>query len=151
MRNFDNKYFFIPGITWTTLHVLDHMSYTMPRHDYITLPVDARTNSTRLLWWQLTSHKSPQTAWTIDNVHIGGTEINPSELYATFDQPLDERLWEFHPGAETSQFLCGSPGKSLLWQQKNNKESRSITTGQLIVQENYMMQFKVSISSWLKV
>lgn len=65
--------FFLAGITWKNLHTLDHTAYTSPRRDYIPLPLDARTPSTKMRWWQpLPSNPFiPRSQWAIDNVYIG--------------------------------------------------------------------------------
>ena len=61
------------GISWHTLHTLDYTSYLKPRRDYITLPQDSRTSSTRIRWWQpLPEPRSRlQPSWAIDNLFIG--------------------------------------------------------------------------------
>ena len=61
------------GIHWDTLHTLDYTSYYYPRKDYIKLPQEARTPSTRIRWWQPLSDdpKFVPPAWALDNVYIG--------------------------------------------------------------------------------
>ena len=53
--------------------MLDYGSYVHPKRDYIPLPLAARTEATRVCWWQPLSkdgsQKGPQ--WAIDNVYIG--------------------------------------------------------------------------------
>jgi len=61
------------GIHWHTLHTLDYTSYKTPRPDYIRLPQEARTPSTKIRWWQplpLDNTRSPPT-WALDNIYIG--------------------------------------------------------------------------------
>lgn len=43
---------YLLGITWKMLHNLDYASYPQAKHDYIVIPLDAKTNSTRFRWWQ---------------------------------------------------------------------------------------------------
>ena len=61
------------GVSWHTLHTLDHTSYVKPRRDYIKLPQASRTTSTRIRWWQpLAEPRSRvQPTWALDNVFIG--------------------------------------------------------------------------------
>lgn len=82
----------IIGITWTLLHEMDYQKYISVRHDYILLPEDALTNTTRLRWWQpfvisngLVVSGVERAQWALDNILIGGAEINPSQLVDTFD------------------------------------------------------------------
>ena len=132
---------FSEGIQWTTLHLLDYNEYwAKPRHDYIPLPPAARTAATRFRWWQVTSLAA--VGWTLDDVHIGGSEINPSELLETFETDYDDHLWEFSPGGRRRSGVCGLPSSALLWGE--DAGVKSITTGQLIIQEDYMLQFKVA-------
>lgn len=80
------------GITWTLLHEMDFQKYISVRHDYILLPEDALTNTTRLRWWQpfvisngIVVAGVERAQWALDNILIGGAEINPSQLVDTFD------------------------------------------------------------------
>jgi reelin len=65
------------GIHWNTLHTLDYASYLKPRRDYIPLPQEARTRSTKIRWWQLISEDTerPPPAWALDDVYIGKSYI----------------------------------------------------------------------------
>lgn len=133
----------ITGITWHTLHILDHRSYwAHARHDYIPLPLHARTRNTRVRWWQLLGvEDSTPMGWTLDNVYIGGSEINPSHLYEDFEGAVDETEWEFYPNGRLWSGLCARPSSAIAWNGKPGLQS--LTTGQLIVQEGYMLQFMV--------
>lgn len=61
------------GIHWHTLHTLDYTSYSKPHRDYITLPQEARTPSTKIRWWQPLSEDPSrvQPTWALDDVYIG--------------------------------------------------------------------------------
>lgn len=83
------------GISWTLLHEMDYQKYMDVRYDYILLPDQAQTNTTRLRWWQPFTISngfvvpSPDRAqWALDNILIGGAEINPSQLVDTFDDGM---------------------------------------------------------------
>lgn len=56
------------------------------------LPERALTNATRLRWWQpfsllsgLVRSSAERAQWALDNILVGGSDINPSTLLDTFD------------------------------------------------------------------
>ena len=150
-----------PGITWHTLHVLDYTDYWLaPKLDYVPLPLTARTPATRVRWWQTIGPKNGKRddsakkdqldpflqndspmGWTLEDVYIGGSEINPSQLYETFDKKIDETRCEFYPNGGFYRDVCSRESRLLNW--GSEAGIKRITTGQLIVQEGYMIQFKV--------
>lgn len=74
------------------LHEMDYLKYVSVRRDYIVLPERALTNATRLRWWQPFSLRSglvrpsvERAQWALDNILVGGSDINPSTLLDTFD------------------------------------------------------------------
>lgn len=74
------------------LHEMDYLKYVSVRRDYIVLPEGALTNATRLRWWQpfmissgLASPSLERAQWAIDNILVGGSDINPSTLLDNFD------------------------------------------------------------------
>lgn len=80
------------GVSWTLLHEMDYLKYVSVRRDYIVLPEGALTNATRLRWWQpftissgLATPSLERAQWAIDNILVGGSDINPSTLLDTFD------------------------------------------------------------------
>jgi len=136
---------FLLGITWQLLHILDYDSYwKTPQWDYISLPPEARTNTTRVRWWQKIGADDPDRpiGWVIDDVIIAGMDINPSELFESFESGLNKAFWEFHPNGYLQEGVCGRNGMVMVWGEK--AALKMITTCQLIVQDGYMMQFKVS-------
>ena len=141
------------GVEWHLLHVLDHSIYWQsPRHDYILLSRAARTASTRLRWWQRlqdeTTNSDRRLGWSLDNVHVGGMDIGPSRLWETFEL-LDESRWEFHPGGRLQDGVCGSTtGSVMSWNNDRGSSVNMITTCQLIVQQNYVLQFKVTFHTF---
>lgn len=71
---------------------MDYLKYVSVRRDYIVLPEGALTNATRLRWWQpftvssgLASPSLERAQWAIDNILVGGSDINPSTLLDNFD------------------------------------------------------------------
>lgn len=131
------------------MHVLDYSVYwSAPLRDYIPLPRGARTNSTRVRWWQaLDTDAQPHVGWTLDDVYIGGSKINPSELYENFDGKLNEEKWESHPNGAVHSIVCQRKNTALSWDRQGGNV-REVTTRQLIVQSGHMLQFKVSSSLW---
>lgn len=80
------------GVSWTLLHEMDYLKYVSVRRDYIVLPEGALTNATRLRWWQpftvssgLATPSLERAQWAIDNILVGGSDINPSTLLDNFD------------------------------------------------------------------
>lgn len=80
------------GVSWTLLHEMDYLKYVSVRRDYIVLPEGALTNATRLRWWQpftissgLATPSLERAQWALDNILVGGSDINPSTLLDTFD------------------------------------------------------------------
>ena len=80
------------GVSWALLHEMDYLKYISVRRDYIVLPQGSLTNATRLRWWQpftissgLASPTLERAQWAIDNILVGGSDINPSMLLDTFD------------------------------------------------------------------
>ncbi|XP_059179610.1 reelin-like [Physella acuta] len=148
------------GVSWQTLHKLSPIRYWPSRNDYISLPTAARTNNTVVRWVQAETPPmtSPRVHWAIDDVFIGGKEINPSEYSQSFeDEPAvndDPSGWEFSPngvieGDGGECLVEGQSGSAMVWPDHVNKDSghqmQKFTTNQLIVQPGYMLQFKIII------
>ncbi|XP_060574508.1 reelin-like isoform X2 [Ruditapes philippinarum] len=135
------------GIHWNTLHTLDYASYLKPRRDYIPLPQEARTRSTKIRWWQLLSEDTerPPPAWALDDVYIGGHEINPANIEINFNETLmlNDQPWEFSPYGHIGAEICKKDDSVIMWDEGNG--TREFTTKQLIVQMNYLLQFKISV------
>lgn len=101
---------FSTGLWWHLLHVLDHTHYLTPRTDYIPLPPEALTPSTRLRWWQAPAHdNTKRTQWAIDNVLVGGTVINPSSFHQSFDLDTPQQVSDL----EYYTVCCRNPSKLL--------------------------------------
>lgn len=71
---------------------MDYLKYVSVRRDYIVLPERSLTNATRLRWWQpftissgLATPSLERAQWAIDNILVGGSDINPPTLLDTFD------------------------------------------------------------------
>lgn len=67
------------------------MYWEAPHYDYIELPTSSRSHHTRFRWWQpVKDSNTPDivyspSVWSIDNIFIGGFEINPSFLEEDFE------------------------------------------------------------------
>ncbi|KAF6718752.1 Reelin [Oryzias melastigma] len=143
------------GVSWTLLHEMDYLKYVSVRRDYIVLPEGALTNATRLRWWQpftissgLATPSLERAQWAIDNILVGGSDINPSALFDTFDDEgvSHEESWSFYPNAVRTAGFCGNPSFHLYWPNKNKDRTHNIlATRELIVQPGYILQFKIVV------
>uniref|UniRef100_A0A3Q3J4K3 Reelin n=1 Tax=Monopterus albus TaxID=43700 RepID=A0A3Q3J4K3_MONAL len=143
------------GVSWTLLHEMDYLKYVYVRRDYIVLPEGALTNATRLRWWQpftissgLATPSLERAQWAIDNILVGGSDINPSTLLDTFDDEgaSHEESWSFYPNAVRTAGFCGNPSFHLYWPNKNQDRTHNIlATRELIVQPGYILQFKIVV------
>uniref|UniRef100_A0A3B3T8V8 Reelin n=1 Tax=Paramormyrops kingsleyae TaxID=1676925 RepID=A0A3B3T8V8_9TELE len=143
------------GVSWTLLHEMDYLKYVSARRDYIALPVEALTNATRLRWWQpfvissgLATPSVERAQWALDNVQVGGSDINPSTLLDTFDDEgvSHEDSWSFYPNAVRTAGFCGNPSFHLYWPNKNQDGTHNVlVTRELIVQPGYILQFKIVV------
>ena len=77
---------------------------------------------------------------------VGGSEINPSHVQLSFDEnrPQQDSSWEFNTFSDVKDNVCQKGDHSLTWEA--GKGVRSFTTKQQIVQDHYMLQFKVRCS-----
>ncbi|XP_068578627.1 reelin-like isoform X1 [Cebidichthys violaceus] len=143
------------GVSWTLLHEMDYLKYVSVRRDYIVLPEGALTNATRLRWWQpftissgLATPSLERAQWAIDNILVGGSDINPPTLLDTFDDEgvSHEESWSFYPNAVRTAGFCGNPSFHLYWPNKNQDKTHNIlATRELIVQPGYILQFKIVV------
>ncbi|GFR97721.1 reelin-like [Elysia marginata] len=99
------------GVSWSTLHTLSSERYNSATRDYISLPVYARTDNSVVRWVQAAaaSLTSPRVHWALDDVFVGGMEINPAEYLQSFDNVNNDDVdsgsevaddpyaWEFSP------------------------------------------------------
>ncbi|XP_052779173.1 reelin-like isoform X2 [Mya arenaria] len=135
------------GINWHTLHTLDYTRYLEPRQDYIKLPQEARTISTRIRWWQPLAEDPfrRQPAWAIDNVYIGGHEINPANFRINFNESLvlNDQPWEFNPQGHIQTEVCKKDDGVIVWEE--GKGEKHFTTKQTIIQHDYILQFKIAV------
>lgn len=73
---------------------------------------------------------------------LGGYDINPSEMLESFNE-TETHSFSFHPGGYIETGVCGhsSDNGALHWDDTSGL--KYATSQQLIVQENFMLQFKV--------
>ncbi|KAM4036706.1 reelin isoform 2-T2 [Anomaloglossus baeobatrachus] len=142
------------GISWTLLHEMDYQKYMAVRYDYILVPDHAQTNTTRLRWWQPFTISNgyvvpgpDRSQWALDNILIGGAEINPSQLVDTFDDGTShDEHWSFYPNAVRTAGFCGNPSFHLYWPNKKKDKTHNILSSrELIIQPGYMIQFKIVV------
>ena len=64
------------GIVWQTIEQFSFSEYTVaPKYIALHMPAKARTNSTRLRWWQPSTDGTYQQDWAIDQVNTQNTDI----------------------------------------------------------------------------
>lgn len=101
------------GILWTQLAIFSYYSY---RNVYLyrsALPSGARSSSTRFAWWQPSNSGDNQDQWAIDDVFIGGQDVNPTSFLETFD-PIQNDNWNFYSSASVVGY-CNSDGDALVF------------------------------------
>ncbi len=59
---------------------------------------------------------------------------------------LSENLWEFHPYGQVQNGVCLNGDSALYWSnQRYNQRDNFVITRQLIIDRNYMLQFKIVV------
>ena len=123
------------------MHILEPSLYTSPQRDHITLPAGARTTFTSFRWWQaISSGGTIRATWALDDIIIGGREINPSTIFEDFTDDVQRGL-EFFPNGIIENNICGGDEKAMVW--KKAAGIKMVTTKPLIVQHGHILQFKV--------
>ncbi|GBN96133.1 Reelin [Araneus ventricosus] len=137
------------GIRWYLLHELDYSLYSQPHTDHILIPEHARSSATRIRWWQPSGLTEGELlpALSVDNIYIGGSEINAFELFDDFESAggADPTNWWFGPYSKVENSYCYHPSHALLWKKDSDIEERGITTRELIVENGFMIQFKIAV------
>ncbi|KAF8766780.1 Reelin like protein [Argiope bruennichi] len=137
------------GVRWHLLHELDYSLYSQPHADHILIPEHARSPATRIRWWQPSGLIEGELlpALALDNIYIGGSEINAFELFDDFEGPggADPTNWWFGPYSKVENSYCYHPSHALLWKKDSDIEERGITTRELIVENGFMIQFKIAV------
>jgi len=57
------------GIHWTLLGRYDVQTFLTPNYVVVKIPYEAKTNATRIHWWQPIADDSHRTDWAIDQVN----------------------------------------------------------------------------------
>ncbi|GIY36220.1 reelin [Caerostris darwini] len=137
------------GIRWHLLHELDYTLYSKPHEDHILIPEHARSSATRIRWWQPSGliEEELLPALALDNIFIGGSEINAFELFEDFEdvKGTDPTNWWFGPYSKVEKSYCHHSSHALLWKKDSDIEERGITTRELIVENGFMIQFKIAV------
>ncbi len=111
----------------------------------VEIPASAKQNGVRIRWWQ-PEHPGPFNGdWAIDNVVIGGNESNPFMMQDGFlsDSPNSGAFqWLQFDNTQQGEF-CGST--SAIKGTATSKENVTLTTVDIDVQANYMLQFEISV------
>ena len=101
------------GISWTRLAIFSYYGYRSVTTYRSALPSAARSSSTRFGWWQPFNSGDNQDEWAIDDVFIGGEDINPTSMYETFD-PISQGSWLFYNGGIVNGY-CNSGRHALVF------------------------------------
>ncbi|XP_042898138.1 reelin isoform X2 [Parasteatoda tepidariorum] len=137
------------GIRWYLLHELDYSIYAQPHHDHILIPEDARTASTRIRWWQPSGFVGEELlpALSLDDIYIGGSEINAFELFDDFEDVNgpEPTNWWFSPYSKVENVYCSRPSPALTWKKDSDIEERGIVAREMIVENEFMIQFKIAV------
>lgn len=111
------------------------------------LPSATQAEGVQIRWWQPRHGEEGDSDWAIDNIIIGGSRSNPISLKTTFDTPDQERLWLTQDNADVKSF-CGSEYSLAT---SVSKETVTMTTVDLDLQDNFILQFSISVgcnASW---
>ena len=76
-------------------------------------------------------------------LYLGGNEINPALYQINFNETLmlSDQPWEFHPFGRIRTEFCKKDSSVIHWDE--GKGTRLFTSKQMIVQSDYILQFKV--------
>ncbi|KAK1334968.1 hypothetical protein QTO34_004542 [Cnephaeus nilssonii] len=138
------------GITW---HLMDEFYFPQMTNILfinVPLPYTAQTNATRFRLWQPYNNGKKEEIWIIDDFIIDGNNLNnPVMLLDTFDFGPREDNWFFYPGGNIGLYcpysLKGAPEEdSAMVFVSNEVGEHSITTRDLSVNENTIIQFETS-------
>ena len=106
------------------------------------LPKEAKTNGVRIRWWQPHHPGLAQSDWAIDNVFVGGKDKNPNEVVEEFlDGPWMDK-WIENDNNKIQEY-CGR--KSTISGQATSKEHVKLTTADVAIRDNYILQFSISV------
>ncbi|PKU41761.1 reelin isoform x1 [Limosa lapponica baueri] len=139
------------GITW---HLIDEFYFTQTTDVLfinVPLPYAAQSNATRFRLWQPYNNGKKEEIWIIDDFIIDGNNLkNPVILLDTFDFGPKEDNWFFYPGGNIGLYCPysskGAPEEdSAMVFVSNEVGEHSITTRDLSVNENTIIQFEINI------
>lgn len=110
-----------------------------------------------------------RAGWALDNVYIGGQEVNSFQLYDDFNQIdltsygnkfvfsswcfvyfilfctglLADELYEFYPNSIVDSGICNTMSRVIMWPRNIVYNQNSLTTRELIVAPGHVLQFLV--------
>ncbi|KFM74530.1 Reelin, partial [Stegodyphus mimosarum] len=130
------------GSTWNMLEQFsfgENSRVSHPSYIAIELPHHARTNATKLRWWQPSFNGTFLEEWALDQVFIGGDANGVSTLNDDFSS-TKEANWVLNPGAKLEP-TCGSKNNFLHF--KGPDDRRYAVTTDVVVTENTYIQFEL--------
>ena len=80
--------------------------------------------------------------WAIDNIYIGGSEVNPESLTSDFGNDMDYENWLRDDNVKIDDY-CGE--QSIAMGTTLEKEDSVLTTRDIDVKENDMLQFDINV------
>jgi len=106
------------------------------------LPTTARKNGVRFRWWQPRHSGQSGADWIIDEIVIGGKEVNPNEVNDDFGAGRRTVNWLQMSGIRYDQY-CGVPYAAV--GQSAPGESVVLTTSDVTVATGDVIEFSIAI------
>ncbi|WAR26098.1 RELN-like protein [Mya arenaria] len=130
------------AVDWTTFGNLHYLNYRSPSFVTIMLPDDAKRNGTAINFAQFKNSGQNEDDWLIDNLRIGGRNVNPDMMMSDFTYGIDAAEWKTFDNIKTGVYCERSEVAS---GEIVDDESATITTQDLNIHEGHMLQFWYNI------
>jgi len=106
------------------------------------LPKGARKNGVRIRWWQPRHSGESHADWIIDEIVIGGKEVNPNEVNDDFGAGRRTVNWLQMANIRYDEY-CGVPYAAV--GQSAPGDSVVMTTGDVVVADGDVIEFSMAI------
>ncbi|KAG7169873.1 Reelin-like, partial [Homarus americanus] len=131
------------GISWTLLAELSPESgppgsKPHTQHHTLPLPDTAKSNATRLRWWQPSKDGTFTSQWAIDQIHVGSSVLG-IPAFTDIDTGAG---WLLRPGS-VMEPVCGQVHNSLHFTSRDGY--RFAETPDIVMTEHSFIQFTVSL------
>ena len=116
------------------------------------LPEAARRNGTQIRFSQLVHGGHNEDDWLIDNVRVGGWQVNPEMMQSDFTDSIDPAVWNALDNMKTGEY-CDSENVAIgsAISGTGSDESATLTTQDLAVKEGHMIQFWYNVGMYNKL